>query len=362
MNQIKKWLLTLLCIISFYTSAYSLAQPRSLAISGVFVHTGTDIRPSDSFIVTIGLQNTNIPSANAVFTETKEVTFVNGYFSLELGSPSHPLVPNLLSLSSPNISISLNGDKRFFSLTAIPYVIKTELADDVLIIESDKVTGNFISTVNIDTDIRIFSESSTSFNPIFFYNKLKNYFGINQATPNYKVDVNGTTHGTSYFKNGIELSNALTWKPTENGKIFIPKNTLNHVGIGLSRPKYNLDVAGTINATEYLVSSSVLTAALEWVSSTENSNNIYYENLEGNVSIGYVSAKEKLHLRNGIIVGNTLGTEEGSIKWTQTDFEGYTQEGWFILLNGSLLAGYQRCRTAQSRKRGRVLPACQSGQ
>ncbi|MBT5954846.1 hypothetical protein HOG98_09030 [bacterium] len=328
MNQLKKWLLTLLCILSFYTYAYSLAQPRPLAISGVFVHTGTDVRPSDPFIVTIGLQNTSSPTANAVFTETKEITFVNGYFTLELGSPEHPLDPHLLSLSSPNISISLNGDKRIFPLTSIPYVIKTELADDVLNIESHKVTGNFISTVNINSDIRVFSESSTSFNPTFYYNKLKSFFGINQATPNYKVDVKGTTNGTSYYKDGIELSNALTWKPTENNKLYIPKDAADFIGIGLSRPKYTVDIAGTINATEYLVSGSVLTAALEWVSPTENSSDTYYQNLEGNVSIGYISAKEKLHIRNGIIVGNTLGNEEGSIKWTNAEFEGYTQEGW----------------------------------
>lgn len=55
----------------------------------------------------------------------------------------------------------------------------------------------------------------------------------------------------------------------------------------------------------------------------------------GNVSIGTgLDGLEKLDVNGGIKIGNTSGSNAGTLRWTGTDFEGYDGSGWVSLTGG----------------------------
>ena len=70
-----------------------------------------------------------------------------------------------------------------------------------------------------------------------------------------------------------------------------------NVGIGMTNPKYKLDVAGTINASNILINGATVTAnSLQWITS---SSNVYTSNLSGNVGIGTTNPGYKLDIQGG---------------------------------------------------------------
>jgi hypothetical protein len=51
----------------------------------------------------------------------------------------------------------------------------------------------------------------------------------------------------------------------------------------------------------------------------------------GNVGIGQTSPQERLDVDGGVRIGNSTGTNAGTIRWTGTDFEGYNGVQWVSL-------------------------------
>jgi hypothetical protein len=74
------------------------------------------------------------------------------------------------------------------------------------------------------------------------------FVGINKTNPAYHIDVAGTVNATSYLVNGSPLSTS-QW--TTNGTTI--NYATGNVGIGQSTPAFKLDVAGTINASSILI-------------------------------------------------------------------------------------------------------------
>ncbi|MCD6379899.1 hypothetical protein J7M07_05575 [bacterium] len=63
---------------------------------------------------------------------------------------------------------------------------------------------------------------------------------------------------------------------------------------------------------------------------------------EGNVGIGTTSPGELLDVNGGVRVGNSIGTNPGTMRWTGSDFEGYNGSSWASLTasgGGSLPSG-----------------------
>ncbi len=54
----------------------------------------------------------------------------------------------------------------------------------------------------------------------------------------------------------------------------------------------------------------------------------------GEVGLGITSPAEKLDVDGGVKIGNSTGTNEGTIRWTGSDFEGYNGSSWQSLTGG----------------------------
>ncbi|MFH1723209.1 MAG: tail fiber domain-containing protein [Elusimicrobiota bacterium] len=87
-----------------------------------------------------------------------------------------------------------------------------------------------------------------------------------------------------------------------------------YVGIGTTSPAYDLDVAGSVNASGYWVNGQPLGGGGSlW---TESGSNVYRDS--GNVGVGTTSPTQKLHVMGNITLGTAGGTAQ---YWVGT--EGY---------------------------------------
>ena len=64
-------------------------------------------------------------------------------------------------------------------------------------------------------------------------------------------------------------------------------------------------------------------------------NTAFVIDSSGNVGMGVSSPTEKLEVNGAIKIGNTTNTNAGTIRWTGSDFEGYTGTEWVSLTGGT---------------------------
>lgn len=104
--------------------------------------------------------------------------------------------------------------------------------------------------------------------------------GIRTSNPLFALDVNGQVNATEYLLNGQPLSlGSSVW--TVNGDLVtLPSG--NKVGIGLTNPAYELDVLGTINATQLLINGEPLAISSNSLSSTDG-----YELIAGGTGLNF---------------------------------------------------------------------------
>ncbi|MFH1052483.1 MAG: hypothetical protein V1779_16310 [bacterium] len=143
------------------------------------------------------------------------------------------------------------------------------------------------------------------------------------------------------------------------------------LGVGTTTPGETLDIAGAIRVgnttTElpgtirwtgtdfegfdgtywYSFTSTTLTGTgapgqvTFWTgtNSISGSNDLFVDMTNFNLGIGIGASLppgEKLTVGGGIIVGNTSITEEGNIRWSGSDFEGYMDGNWVSFTSGTL--------------------------
>jgi hypothetical protein len=147
--------------------------------------------------------------------------------------------------------------------------------------------------------------------------------GIGTTYPNYKLDIQGSTAQTLRImdtratgdaiialketndNNGFDMAYIGTtgdkfyirgYNNSATPRVDFTIDRINsNVGIGMTDPKYKLDVAGTINASNILINGATVTAnSLQWITS---SSNVYTSNLLGNVGIGITNPSYKCHIK-----------------------------------------------------------------
>ena len=147
--------------------------------------------------------------------------------------------------------------------------------------------------------------------------------GIGTNNPNYKLDIQGSAAQTLRIMDTRATGDAIislkelndsngfdmAYIGTIGDKFYIrgynnsatPRvdftidRITSNVGIGMTDPKYKLDVSGTINASNILINGSIVTANnQQWITS---SSNVYTSNLLGNVGIGITNPSYKCHIK-----------------------------------------------------------------
>jgi hypothetical protein len=82
-----------------------------------------------------------------------------------------------------------------------------------------------------------------------------------------------------------------------------------NVGIGMTDPKYKLDVAGTINASNILINGSIISASSsQWITSGTN----IYNNNTGNIGIGRTNPTELLHVNGNFKAEGSIVSGSGA--------------------------------------------------
>jgi hypothetical protein len=104
-----------------------------------------------------------------------------------------------------------------------------------------------------------------------------------------------------------------------------------------SRPGYGYMRQSILEAYSFLDPGDI------WHMRMGNSNYAINASMAGNVSIGALNpSTERLLVDGGIQLGNTAGTNAGTLRWSGADFEGYDGSSWKSLTatgGGSLPAG-----------------------
>lgn len=162
--------------------------------------------------------------------------------------------------------------------------------------------------------------------------------GINKTNPNFELDVDGTINATEYRINGFPLS-AAYWS-TSNAVMY----SLSNVGIGTTDPQYALDIFGTINATNVLVNGQNISSGFWQI----NAGSIYSM---CNVGIGTTTPSRRLDVvgdarilgditTSGRVIANRLelasnATINGILTLTKPMSITSTQWGDGIIFNGN---------------------------
>ncbi|WP_293294946.1 hypothetical protein [Allomuricauda sp.] len=160
--------------------------------------------------------------------------------------------------------------------------------------------------------------------------------GIGTLTPdtNYAMDINGSLNATE-----INVTNLLVGgSPMQSSPWNLNGNNIfyssGNVGIGTNTPNYELDIAGTLNATNILVNGTPLeNSSSPW---TTTGSDISFTT--GDVDVATLNATEIL--LNGTPLENNESpwtTTGGDISFTTGDVDVATLNATEIVLNGTTL-------------------------
>ena len=170
--------------------------------------------------------------------------------------------------------------------------------------------------------------------------------GIGTLSPSQKLEVNGTAKATAFQGNGTLLtglnannisSGVLGEQYVFNGQFMISSSGLDGqvwTSDGQGRGSWETPVAGGSDNMGDHTATQNITLGNFWLSGDGNNEGLTVDNY-GNVGIGISAPVERLELDGAIRIGSTGRTNAGSIRWTGTDFEGYTGSEWKSFTSGT---------------------------
>ena len=113
---------------------------------------------------------------------------------------------------------------------------------------------------------------------------------------------------------------------------FYYDDTNNLIGIGTSSPTSLLHVEGAVTGKALAIFNETGDQNILVASSSGTPKFVITHS--GDVGIGTTSPAENLEVSGAIKIGTTSNTNAGTIRWTGTDFEGYTGSSWVSLTSG----------------------------
>jgi hypothetical protein len=262
------------------------------------------------------------------WTGGNAVSVQNGYFSVYLGDIT--AFPGSISWDQELwLTMNVNGDGEMtprFKLTAVPYAFRAGAITDAA---GNAFTGD---------DLAQLAPSSVQ-----TVNAAVAALRLNQTGSGAVLQLQGDggdvfvidKTGGAVLAGGLTLGASVSttpgtirWTGTDfegyNGSSW---DSLTSVG-GPSSEAF-IDGGNSFGGLAVLGTDDAFGLSFE----TDNTERLRIDSL-GNIGIGQTNPQELLDVNGGIRLGNSTGSNAGTLRWTGTDFEGYNGTDWVSLTEG----------------------------
>ncbi|MCD4657930.1 MAG: tail fiber domain-containing protein [Planctomycetes bacterium] len=304
-----KLLMIASCLLLIFLSNVAWAQTSKdvIPLSGVMTdNLGNALSGSQTVLVTIF--DSADPTANILFEEQHEITpSADGSYSLSIGAGINPVslepiggIPeNALTGDSWYLGISVNSEEMTprLLLTSALFAINTSKLGGYLPPEYVKTSGAGYFSENVD-----------------FNNKI-NFNGNSLFHNEVEIGGNAKLTGTNDYNGEV----VITGDAYITGLVYYKGQPIQDVFVDQTGDT----MTGTLNLPDNGL--------------TVGGNQIYLDN--NRVGIGTSNPYESLDVAGGIRIGNTTGTNTGTIRFDGAKFEGYTSSGWANLCGSWMRSG-----------------------
>ena len=177
------------------------------------------------------------------------ITFKNGFINVILGKidqVNNPLYPSHLNIENAHLGIKLLNQQIFIPIVSMPYTIRAISAEEGIGGDAEKVSGNFTNIFDVGASFIVNDDA-------IYIDKSRNTIGISTKNALYDLDINGVINASDYYINDKSYLRSLAWIRSK----IVTKNIANirdkYIGINTTKPLFNIDVFGTLNADEYYI-------------------------------------------------------------------------------------------------------------
>lgn len=271
-------------------------------------------------------------TGTTLWTETHtNVTFKNGYFSVELGK-TVDLTPDLFEYN--NLSFIIEVDqiegKIQVPLRYVPLSLHSLVAEEALSVDAENITGTLsnellsgaysnitgvgtlTSSLNVNAGLNVL-------NGALYVDNATGFVGIGTESPEYELDVSGSIKiqsGYLMFPDGTTINSAVDIERFIEDQLYAD---------GDLTLQADSDNSGT-GEVKFLIGGDTRMVLQE----TDG---------KAFVGIGVTNPKQHLEVNGGIKIGNTSKAVAGTLRYVDGAFEGYNGTDWVVLNLESESAG-----------------------